>query len=146
MMNTSERILNLRRVKKMGQEEFAELCGLSRSSIARYESGKPINRIAAQKISVTFQYRIFLTIKKNLAIFQAGSLTMRLRLSQCIGLFLKMVGMQRNPFYERSLVNTENPPSRWTKLAIHCNDVLFFCGQILHVISFSRFHFDHIVQ
>ena len=51
MMNTSERILNLRRVKKMGQEEFAELCGLSRSSIARNESGKPINRIAAQKIS-----------------------------------------------------------------------------------------------
>lgn len=51
MTNTSERILNLRRVKKMGQEEFAELCGLSRSSIARYESGKPINRIAAQKIS-----------------------------------------------------------------------------------------------
>ena len=51
MANTSERILNLRRVKKMGQEEFAELCGLSRSSIARYESGKPINRIAAQKIS-----------------------------------------------------------------------------------------------
>jgi len=95
---------------------------------------------------VTFQYRIFLTIKKNPAIFQAGSLTMRLRLSQCIGLFLKMVGMQRNPFYERSLVNTENPPSHWTKLAIHCNDVLFFCGQILHVISFSRFHFDHIVQ
>ena len=51
MTNTSERILNLRKVKKMGQEEFAELCGLSRSSIARYESGKPINRIAAQKIS-----------------------------------------------------------------------------------------------
>ena len=38
MTNTSERILNLRKVKKMGQEEFAELCGLSRSSIAIFES------------------------------------------------------------------------------------------------------------
>lgn len=52
MTSTSERILNLRKIKKMGQEEFAEFCGLSRSSIARYEGGKPINRIAAQKISV----------------------------------------------------------------------------------------------
>lgn len=52
MTSISERVLNLRKVKKMGQEEFAEFCGLSRSSIARYESGKPINRIAAQRISV----------------------------------------------------------------------------------------------
>ena len=33
------------------QEEFAEYCGLSRSSIARYESGEEISRINAEKIS-----------------------------------------------------------------------------------------------
>nr|DAG61888.1 MAG TPA: hypothetical protein [Caudoviricetes sp.] len=93
-----------------------------------------------------FQFRIFLTIKKNPAIFQAGSLTMRLKLSRCIGLFLKTVGMQRNPFYERSLVKTENPPSHWAKIAIHCNDILFFCCQLLCVLSFFRFHLDHLVQ
>lgn len=51
MSNVGERILQLRKAKNMGQEEFAEFCGLSRPSIARYESGKDISRSSAQKIA-----------------------------------------------------------------------------------------------
>lgn len=51
MTSVAERIYNLRKAKKMAQDDFADFCGLSRSSIARYEAGKPINRVAAQKIS-----------------------------------------------------------------------------------------------
>lgn len=37
-------ILSLRRARGLTQEAFAELCGISRSSLARYERGEPISR------------------------------------------------------------------------------------------------------
>ena len=42
---------NLCREKGTNQEQFVELCGLSRLSISRYESGAEISRGAAKKIA-----------------------------------------------------------------------------------------------
>jgi transcriptional regulator with XRE-family HTH domain len=36
----------------MTQDEFAEFCGVSRISIARYDTGEPISRKNAQKIAL----------------------------------------------------------------------------------------------
>lgn len=41
----------LREQKGLSQERFAELCGISRASIARYEAGDAINRTNAVKIA-----------------------------------------------------------------------------------------------
>ena len=41
----------LREQKGLSQERFAELCGISRASIARYEAGDAINRANAVKIA-----------------------------------------------------------------------------------------------
>lgn len=41
----------LREQKGLSQERFAELCGISRASIARYEAGDSINRANAVKIA-----------------------------------------------------------------------------------------------
>ena len=44
-------ILSLRKARGLTQEAFAELCGISRSSLARYESGAPISRDCLIKIA-----------------------------------------------------------------------------------------------
>ena len=44
-------IQQLRKERDMTQEEFAELCGISRSSLARYESGAPMRRDCLVKIA-----------------------------------------------------------------------------------------------
>ena len=41
----------LREQRGMTQEQFAEYCGISRISIARYESGAQIHRANAEKIA-----------------------------------------------------------------------------------------------
>ena len=46
------RVTELRRSKGMTQEQFAEYCGISRISIARYETGAAISRENARKIAV----------------------------------------------------------------------------------------------
>jgi transcriptional regulator with XRE-family HTH domain len=43
----------LREQKGLSQERFAELCGISRASIARYEAGDAINRTNAVKIAAS---------------------------------------------------------------------------------------------
>lgn len=45
------RVYELRDKFSMTQEGFAEFCGISRSSIARYENGGEINRVNAKKIA-----------------------------------------------------------------------------------------------
>lgn len=45
------RVLELREALGITQEEFAARCGISRTSIARYERGEPVNRINAEKIA-----------------------------------------------------------------------------------------------
>lgn len=48
----SKKISLLREERNLTQDEFAELCGLSRSSIARYELGSSTpNRVALTKIA-----------------------------------------------------------------------------------------------
>ena len=44
-------VQRLREQKGLTQERFAELCGISRASIARYEAGEEINRKNAVKIA-----------------------------------------------------------------------------------------------
>lgn len=44
------RIEELRSMRKMTQYEFADFCGVSRSSIARYEAGGMISRASAEAI------------------------------------------------------------------------------------------------
>lgn len=44
-------VVALREQKGLSQERFAELCGISRASIARYEAGEAINRANAVKIA-----------------------------------------------------------------------------------------------
>lgn len=44
-------VLLLRTIKGMTQYEFADFCGMSRISIARYEAGAEINRANALKIA-----------------------------------------------------------------------------------------------
>lgn len=44
-------IEELRSARKMSQFEFAEFCGVSRTSIARYEAGKEISRENAKRIA-----------------------------------------------------------------------------------------------
>lgn len=45
------RILDLRTRLSMTQDEFAELCGISRASIARYEASGNLSRANAEKIA-----------------------------------------------------------------------------------------------
>ena len=45
------RIEELRKARHMTQYEFAEFCGLSRSSIARYEAGTALNLENAERIA-----------------------------------------------------------------------------------------------
>lgn len=45
------RILELRTKLSMTQEDFAEHCGVSRISIARYEAGDRISQSSAEKIA-----------------------------------------------------------------------------------------------
>ncbi len=45
-------VSDLRRSLSMTQEQFAEYCDVSRSSIARYDAGAPINRTNAIKIAI----------------------------------------------------------------------------------------------
>ena len=47
MNNVSE----LRKQRGMTQDEFAELCGVSRISIARYEAGGEVSRANAERIA-----------------------------------------------------------------------------------------------
>ena len=44
-------VMTLRETKGLSQERFAEMCGISRASIARYEAGEEINRANAVKIA-----------------------------------------------------------------------------------------------
>lgn len=44
-------INKLRQIKGMNQDQFAEFCGVSRISIARYEAGAEISRANAKKIA-----------------------------------------------------------------------------------------------
>ena len=61
----------MNRVKKlkerlgMTQEQFAEYCGISRSSIARYETGAEISRINAEKIANVCHVSIDYVLGKN---------------------------------------------------------------------------------
>lgn len=48
----------LRDQRGMTQDQFAELCGISKISITRYESGAPINRKNAQKIAAACKVSI----------------------------------------------------------------------------------------
>ena len=45
------RVEDLRAARQMTQSEFAEFCGISRSSIARYEAGDKISRENAMRIA-----------------------------------------------------------------------------------------------
>ena len=45
------RVRELKEKYQMTQEQFAEFCGISRSSVARYEGGGEINRSNADKIA-----------------------------------------------------------------------------------------------
>ena len=45
------RVTELRYLRKMTQEAFAEFCDISRISIARYDAGAPISRKNAEKIA-----------------------------------------------------------------------------------------------
>ena len=47
-------IRKLRTERQMTQEEFAGACGISRSSVARYESGQPISTKNGRKIHDAF--------------------------------------------------------------------------------------------
>ena len=44
-------IYNLRKQRHMTQDEFSELCGVSRISIARYEAGAEVSRTNAARIA-----------------------------------------------------------------------------------------------
>lgn len=44
-------VLTLRKRKDMTQDEFAEYCGISRISIARYEAGAEVSRANAERIA-----------------------------------------------------------------------------------------------
>ena len=44
-------VLTLRKQKGITQDEFAELCNISRASIARYEAGGNVNRENAERIA-----------------------------------------------------------------------------------------------
>ena len=44
-------VARLRKLRKMTQDEFAELCGLSRISIARYEASGEVSRASAERIA-----------------------------------------------------------------------------------------------
>ena len=44
-------ILELRTQTGKTQDEFSEMCGVSRISIARYEAGAPVSRATAEKIA-----------------------------------------------------------------------------------------------
>lgn len=46
-----QNVTKLREMMKMTQEEFADFCGVSRTSIARYEAGGKISRSSAVKIA-----------------------------------------------------------------------------------------------
>lgn len=48
----------LREQKGLSQERFAELCGISRASIARYEAGDAINRANAVKIAAACEVSV----------------------------------------------------------------------------------------
>lgn len=45
------RVLELRTMLSLTQEEFAARCGIARSSIARFEAGENIGRASAEKIA-----------------------------------------------------------------------------------------------
>lgn len=51
-------VMKLREQKGLSQERFAELCGISRASIARYEAGDAINRVNAVKIAAACEVSV----------------------------------------------------------------------------------------
>lgn len=51
MNNIALKIISIRESMHLTQEEFADFCGLSRSSVARYELGGKPNRASLEKMA-----------------------------------------------------------------------------------------------
>lgn len=65
-------IEELRSERKMSQFEFAEFCGVSRTSIARYEAGKEISRENAKRIAAACNVSVDYLIGETTVISATG--------------------------------------------------------------------------